>query len=134
VLYSLAECSKAMHSVGGSIGQISPSTVLLDEYGNVKVFSEQSLPNYQAVMQSAKRHTYCRAPEDTAGNSRQGGRQKSESFEIAVTMLEIALLDSCEQVFKIRPHIDRKELSECLTRVRQQYSHFLYSLLDAMTD
>jgi len=62
LLYSLLECSKTLRAIGGAIRQISPSTVLLDEYGNLRVFSEHSVPNYQAIVQAAKRHSYCRAP------------------------------------------------------------------------
>lgn len=101
-----------MHSLGGWLGQVSPSTILLDQYGNVKVFSEQSVPHYSAIMQTVKKHNYCKAPEETNNGARYSStRAKSESFEIGITVLELALLDSCEEVFKIKPHVDQRLLS-----------------------
>lgn len=46
----------------------------------------------------------------------------------------MALLTSCEPIFKYKPHIDQTYLSELLGRIRSQYSSFLFSILEVMTE
>lgn len=47
MLFSLVEASKETETKNFQIARINASTILMDEYGVLKIFWEQSVPNYQ---------------------------------------------------------------------------------------
>lgn len=117
------------------INNINASTILLDHYGNVRIFTEYSTPNYQNLI--GKNHY--KAPEEAKAMLNKQTlnlvqKSKGEVFEIGITLIEMALLESCQHLFKIKPHVDQKELSKMIARISQGYSTFFKNCLELMTE
>ena len=84
------------------LGDVSCGTVILNEFGQLKVFNQLSLPCHQKYIE---KKTLRRSPElCKAGNDptllSSVNTGKSEAFSIAATMVEISMLCSLESLYR----------------------------------
>lgn len=82
-----------MTSKGLPINNINGSTILLDHYGNIRIFTEYSVPHYHSLV--SKNHW--KAPEEAKAILNKQSlnlvqKSKAEVFEIGITLIEMSLL------------------------------------------
>ena len=113
LIYTLADVGRKFHSDGGKVGDIRPENIFINEDGQLKVASRCSWPlefdNYQKAFYH-KEKTYL-APEELV--DLEIGRDKTlanfdtaESFSTGLTVLDAALLQSSENMYKKNNEFD----------------------------
>lgn len=90
-----------MQQCSYNLGDVSCGTIILNEFGRLKVFNQLSLPCHRNYIE---KRTLRKSPElYRAGNDPtllSGVKSsKSEAFSIAATMVEISMLCSLESMY-----------------------------------
>lgn len=101
MLYSLLEISYSMQQQNYFLGDVSCGTVILNEFGRLKVFNQLSIPchrNYIEKRTLRKSPELYRASNDPTLMA-SVSTSKSEAFSIGATILEIAMLCSLESIY-----------------------------------
>ena len=115
------------------LGDVSCGTVILNEFGRLKVFNQLSLPCHRHYIE---KKTIRKSPEQyKAGNDptllsavKPG---KSEAFSIAATMVEISMLCSLEPIY-CPDFMKFDQLKTILSELKLLYSTFFVRVLEDM--
>ena len=122
-----------MTEVGLNLSTPCGDTILLNQYGNIQILCELSVPNCKQILQTRRLSL---SPEELQAKNNPTlnfglDRPKSQAFNIGITMIELGTLKRCDRVYD-RNEIKQSEIVKQLEELSKLYSDFFTKIVGSM--